>query len=256
MRVLVNGILSFGLVNVPVGVASVASRKETSFKTLCKQCGEPIKLVKTCPTHGADVETMRGFEYASGEYLVLTDEEIESAQGAQDKMIRLSSFAMSNNISPLLIEKNYWLAPNKVMGEAYWLLHDALLTQDAVGLGSCALWGKGTPCMVACHSPGLTLSTLFCADEIAQTDFQYNKSSVEAQKLAESLVRDSTKLFTLDGLRSGSRACVEALVQSKLAGMVFEPSAQDVTPVAKDDDVLEMLKASLAEQKPKRKVRA
>lgn len=256
MRNLVSAMLSFGLVNVPVGVASVASRKETSFKTLCKEDNKPIRMLKTCDECGTEPETVRGYEYASGQFVILTDEEIEEAKGESDKTIRITSFTANNAVAPVLIEKNYWLTPSRLMTDAYWLLFNALSLQDAVGVGSCALWGKETPCLIA-PAPflGLTLSPLFCADEVARTEFEPSEPSDEALGLLRSLVAENTKPFVFETLRSSSQDRLEALVSSKLAGLTIEPSV--ATPTAPTtDNLLESLKASLAETKPKGKVKA
>lgn len=256
MRNLVSAMLSFGLVNVPVGVASVASRKETTFKTLCKEDGKPIRMLKTCDECGTEPETVRGYEYASGQFVILTDEEIADAKGEGDKTIRITSFAENSAITPMLIEKNYWLQPSKLMTDAYWLLFNALSLQDAVGVGSCALWGKETPCLIA-PEPflGLKLSPLFCADEVARTEFEPSEPSDESLGLLRSLVAENTKPFVFNELRSESQERLEALVRNKITGLPLEPSVE-APAIPTTDNLLESLKASLAETKPKGKVKA
>src|SRR5215213_5827090 len=56
MRTIWNGSINFGLVNIPIGLAVAQQRKDTSFRTLHRECGTPIKQKRYCPLHERDVE--------------------------------------------------------------------------------------------------------------------------------------------------------------------------------------------------------
>ena len=74
MRTIWNGSISFGLVNIPVGLALAttpkAKQSDVSFRTLHRECKTPIRNKRWCPTHerevGAD-EIVKGWEVAKGE---------------------------------------------------------------------------------------------------------------------------------------------------------------------------------------------
>ena len=65
MRTIWNGSISFGLVNIPIGLAVATQRSDVAFRTLHRECGTPIKQKRWCPFHERDVEAdelVKGWE--------------------------------------------------------------------------------------------------------------------------------------------------------------------------------------------------
>src|SRR5205085_8346351 len=56
MRTIWNGSISFGLVNIPIGLALATQRSDIAFRTLHRECGTPIKQKRWCPLHEREVE--------------------------------------------------------------------------------------------------------------------------------------------------------------------------------------------------------
>ena len=91
MRTIWNGSISFGLVNIPVGLALATAPKarqsDVSFRTLHRECGTPIRNKRWCPTHerevGAD-EIVKGWEVAKGEFVIVEDADLEAIQQSDD----------------------------------------------------------------------------------------------------------------------------------------------------------------------------
>src|SRR5919199_1873731 len=76
MRTIWNGSISFGLVNIPVGMAlatkPAARQSDVSFRMLHRECGTPIKNKRWCPTHDREVsndEIVKGWEVAIGRFV-------------------------------------------------------------------------------------------------------------------------------------------------------------------------------------------
>ena len=59
MRTIWNGSISFGLVNIPVGLALATKSSDVAFKTLHRECGTPIKQKRWCPVHEREVGPTR-----------------------------------------------------------------------------------------------------------------------------------------------------------------------------------------------------
>src|SRR5438105_14114393 len=91
MRTIWNGSISFGLVNIPVGLALAtkpkARQSDVSFRTLHRECGTPIKQKRWCPVHerevGAD-ELVKGWEVAKGEFVIVEDADLEALERSSD----------------------------------------------------------------------------------------------------------------------------------------------------------------------------
>src|SRR5271154_7395622 len=87
MRTTWNGLISFGLVNIPVGLAPAtapsARASDVQFRQLHRECLTPIKQKRWCPFHDVEVgpdEIVRGWEVAKGEFLPIEDEELEAIE--------------------------------------------------------------------------------------------------------------------------------------------------------------------------------
>src|SRR5438552_13150862 len=85
MRTIWNGSISFGLVNIPVGLALAttpkANQSDVSFRTLHRECKTPIRQKRWCPTHEREVgpdEIVKGWEVAKGEFVVVEDADLEA----------------------------------------------------------------------------------------------------------------------------------------------------------------------------------
>ena len=100
MRTTWNGSISFGLVNIPVGLAPAtkpaARQTDVSFRMLHRECGTPIKQKRYCPLHQRDVEAdelVKGWEVAKGEFVLVEEADLEAiAQLDTSKAIEITSF--------------------------------------------------------------------------------------------------------------------------------------------------------------------
>ena len=102
MRTIWNGSISFGLVNIPVGLALAttpkAKQSDVSFRTLHRECKTPIRQKRWCPTHEREVgpdEIVKGWEVAKGEFVIVEDADLEAIQQHDDSR----SIAMSPSTS-------------------------------------------------------------------------------------------------------------------------------------------------------------
>ncbi len=75
-----NGVISFGMVSIPVKLYTATQSKDISFHLLHKECGTRLQQLRWCPEHERAVEwgeVVRGYEYAREEHVVMTDEDFE-----------------------------------------------------------------------------------------------------------------------------------------------------------------------------------
>jgi DNA end-binding protein Ku len=119
MRTIWNGSLSFGLVNIPVGLALATAPKarqsDVSFRTLHAECKTPIRQKRWCPTHDREVgpdEIAKGWEVAKGEFVIVDDADIEAIQLADDsRAIDINAFVPIEQVDPVFFDRTYYLAP-------------------------------------------------------------------------------------------------------------------------------------------------
>ena len=119
MRTIWNGSISFGLVNIPVGLAlatkPAARQSDVSFRTLHRECLTPIKQKRWCPTHEREVERdelVKGWEVSKGEFVVVEDADLEAIMEIDDsKAIAITRFVDASEVDPVYFDRTYYLAP-------------------------------------------------------------------------------------------------------------------------------------------------
>ena len=119
MRTTWNGSISFGLVNIPVGLAPAtkpaARQSDVSFRMLHRECGTPIKQKRWCPVHDREVasdEIVKGWEVAKGEFVMIEEADLEAIE-SQDtsRSIEIGSFVAIEDVDPIYFDRTYFLAP-------------------------------------------------------------------------------------------------------------------------------------------------
>src|SRR5438552_17842940 len=118
MRTTWNGSVSFGLVNIPVGLAPAtkpaARQSDVSFRLLHRECGTPIKQKRWCPVHERDVEAdelVKGWEVAKGEFVLVEESDLEAVALQRSQSIEILRFVELADVDPMYFDRTYYLAP-------------------------------------------------------------------------------------------------------------------------------------------------
>ena len=268
MRTTWNGSISFGLVNIPVGLApataSSARQSDVSFRLLHRTCLNPIKQKRWCPFHDVEVgpdEIVRGWEAAKGQFVPVEDDELEALeQHGTSHSIDVTRFVKAEDVDPVYFDRTYYLVPagTEAQRRPYALLLQAMREQGVVGIGSFVLAGKEKLAAVRPKGDALALETLFVAEDVKsqeEIDEAIASTSVKKEelKLAEQLISGLLGPFEPDEeLKSDYRTSLRELLEAKVEGReIAEPApAEPETPVI---DLMEALRASVAASKGSKK---
>src|SRR6476620_2262345 len=130
-RSIANATISFGLVSVPINIYSSAeSKASVSFNMLHKKCKGRLKQQYICPRDDNEVvtrdETVKGYEFAKDQYVVLTPEELKALEEKATSTIDVIEFVPLAEVDREYLEKVYYLGPVKGGDRAYRLLAAAL----------------------------------------------------------------------------------------------------------------------------------
>jgi DNA end-binding protein Ku len=272
MRTIWNGSISFGLVNIPVGLAlatkPAARQSDVSFRTLHRECGTPIKQKRWCPVHDREVERdelVKGWEVAKGEFVMVEDSDLEAIMQIDDsKTIDISRFVDVEQVDPVFFDRTYFLAPASTPAarRPYVLLLRAMQDTGKAALGRFVRQGAEHLCLIRARGDALLLETLFLAEDVnsaadieeAIADSEVKEPELElARQVIDSLVGE----FEPEELTSEYRADLRQMLEAKLAGEeIAKPEPVAETPVV---DLMEALKQSVAEvgeKKPAKRARA
>ena len=255
-RAIWTGVISFGMVSIPVKLYPATESKDISFHLLHKECHTRVKQLRWCPVHDEQVEwndTERGYEYAKGQYVVLTDEDFERLPLASKHTIELSAFVKAEEIDPIYYEKDYYLEPEEVGVKPYALLVRALTDKDLTAIAKIAIRQKEQLCALRAQDGVIVLETLLYPDEIRQ-DSRPSIGDVSVSDrelgLAYALVDAMEEPFEPEKYKDEYRNALMELIQAKLQGIEVA-EAPAATP-ARVGDLMAALKASVEAAKKRR----
>ncbi len=135
-RAIWSGSISFGLVNIPVKLYSAVSRKTVHFNQLDARTSARIKQKRVSADDGAEVpyeQIVKGYELASGAYVVITDDELAALDPKALRTIDIDEFVDLAEIDPIFYDSAYYLAPDKA-AKPYALLAEAMEESGKVGI--------------------------------------------------------------------------------------------------------------------------
>jgi DNA end-binding protein Ku len=267
MRTIWNGSISFGLVNIPVGMAlatkPAARESDVSFRMLHRECGTPIKNKRWCPTHDREVandEIVKGWEVAKGQFVVVEEADLEALSTADDsRTIEITRFVELAQVDPIYFDRTYFLAPAEAVAQRrpYVLLLEAMKETGTAAVGKFVRQGAEHFCLIRAKGDALALETLFLAEDVrSEAEIEAAVAELEVKEaeldLARQVIGSLASEFDPEELTSDYRRDLRALLEAKLAGeelAVPEPVAEKAPVV----DLMEALRASVAEAQEARK---
>jgi DNA end-binding protein Ku len=249
-----NATISFGLVSVPVNLYSSSESKATvSFNMLHKKCGGRLKQQYICPKDDNEVvdrtDTVKGYEFAKDQYVVLSTEELKSLEEKATGMIDVIEFVPLAKVDREYLEKVYYLGPDKGAERAYRLLAAALLDTGKAALGQYAARGNQHLVLLRPLNGVLVMEQLHYADEVRPTtEVTVPEGDVKPMELAlaKQLIDQTTnEEFEPGKYKDTVRERVLETIQRKIEG---QDITADITPESggKIIDLMDALKASLA----------
>src|SRR5918993_4547180 len=167
------GVLSFGLVAIPVRIHTATHSENASFHLLHKKCGSRVRNQYHCPVCNVVVERddlVRGFQHAKDQYVQLTEEELDSLEAEANKNIDLKEFIPLASVDPIYFENTHYLGADKGGEKPYRLLADAMAKSGRVAVAELVSRGKEQLVLIRPYRKGLVLHTMYHADEVR--DFQ------------------------------------------------------------------------------------
>jgi DNA end-binding protein Ku len=268
MRTTWNGSISFGLVNIPVGLAPAtkpaARQSDIAFRTLHRECGTPIKQKRWCPVHDREVgadEIVKGWEISKGEFVMVEDADLEAiAQQDNSRSIDIRRFVELAEVDPIYFDRTYFLVPANAAAQRrpYVLLLRAMHETGMAALGRFVLAGKEKFGLIRPRGDALVLETVFLAEDVfSQAEIEEAVAETDVREpeldLARQVIASLEGEFDPEELTSDYRRDLKAMLEAKLTGKeIARPEPAPEAPVV---DLMEALKRSVEEAK-ERKERA
>lgn len=143
MRAIWKGAISFGLVNIPVGLYSATKPSdEVKFRLLRDSDRSPIRYKRIAEADDKEVpweHIVKGYEFDKDQIVVLTKDDLERVNIKSTQSVDIREFVDLDEIDPMFFDEPYFLAPEKGGDKAYALLRDALKRANKVGVAKVVL---------------------------------------------------------------------------------------------------------------------
>jgi DNA end-binding protein Ku len=247
MRAIWKGAVSFGLVNVPVRLYSATENHDVQFRQVHREDGGRIKYQRICSIDGEQVsydDIAKGYETEDGQMVVLTDEDLADLPTRSSREIAVEKFVPSDQIDPMLLDKSYYLEPDKAATKPYALLRDALRAADRMAIVTVSIRARMTIAVLRVRDDVIVMQTMLWPDEIRSPDFANLGEDTEAKPaelaMANMLVESLAGDYEPGGYEDDYQVAVESLVKAKLEGGEVQEA-----PAAKESggEVVDLLAA-------------
>jgi DNA end-binding protein Ku len=256
-RAIWKGSISFGLVNIPVGLYAAETRDEIRFKMLDKKTMSPIHYKRVSEETTKEVaweETVRGYEFSPGQFVVLSDEDLKRAAPEATQTIDIVDFVDLEDISPLYFDKPYYLGPDKKGSKAYALLRETLRRTGKVGIAKVVIRTRQYLAAVVARGDVITLELLRFAHELRapeEIDVPRGKEGVSDREIdmAERLVEGMVSAWDPEKYKDDYREALMEMIDKRVEAGQLE-SSPEPAPKPKEArsnvvDLMALLKQSV-----------
>ncbi|GAA4631757.1 Ku protein [Actinoallomurus vinaceus] len=251
MRSIWKGAISFGLVTIPVKLYSATEQRDVAFHQVHREDAGRIRYKRVCTKDGEEVpysDIAKGYELATGEIVVLTDEDFAELPLSTSRRIDVLQFTPEEQVDPIYFNKTYYLEPDAQGVKPYILLRDALEDSGKVAVVKVALRQRESLATLRVRDGVFVLETMLWPDEIREADFPFLEEDVDVRaqelQMAASLIDTMTGDFEPADYNDRYREALEAVIEAKVEGReVVAPEAEEEVPAAAD--LLSALRASV-----------
>jgi DNA end-binding protein Ku len=266
------GSISFGLVNIPVKLYSTSDNsKEFSFNQLDNK-NHKIQYKKWCPIEDREVpysELKKGYQISKDNYVVIEKEDLDKIKMKTTQSIDIKEFVDSKDLDPLLIEKSYYVGPEKnkkngTIDKAYTLFSRVINETNKIAIGKVVLKDREHLVALRAYQRGIVMHQLRYIDELKPVDevegmdgssssSSFQQPSIDSKELSlgKTLVESlSNKEFDISQYSDEYTKQLDKIIKTKATG---KDTVSNTLSKNQDEDVsknlLEALKASLQQQK-------
>jgi DNA end-binding protein Ku len=256
MRSMWKGGISFGLVMIPVRLYAATEQKDISFRQVHRADSGRIKFRRVCSVCDEEVpyeDIAKGYELATGEIVLIDDDDLADLPLPTTKAIEVLQFAPAEQLDPILFNRSYYVEPEAAGARAYVLLRDALEQSGRVAVAQVALRQRESLATLRSREGVLVLETLLWPDEVRPAVFPFLEQDIEVRPqeltMAASLIDSMTADFDPDAYHDGYREALIEVIEAKIAGHELTQPAPLEIAAGPTTSLADALRASLAAAK-------
>jgi DNA end-binding protein Ku len=258
------GSISFGLVNIPIGLYPATRKEDLKFRLLRKTDLSPVNYKRVAEKDGKEVpwdQIVKGYEYEKGKYIVLKEEDFQRVDLEATQTVDIQDFVDQDEIDPIFFYKPYYLEPQKGGDKAYVLLRDSLKDKKKVGIAKVVIKTREYLAGVKPEDGALVLELMHFADELVDTSKLDIPKKVEVGKrelnMATALIDSMSAKWDPAKYKDDYREALMEVIEEKVeaGGKEIEEKPKKAPKPTKVIDLVKVLQQSL-EQSASRTGRA
>lgn len=246
-----SGVISFGMVSIPVKLYSTVDTTKAIHFNMLRKDGARLKQQYVSASDGELVEKedrVKGYEFSKGQYVLFTSEEMKAMDAKSTNEIEIAEFVPAEEVNAIYVEKVNYLGPDKGAARSYHLLAEAMRKTGKSALAKYAARGKCYLVMIHPLDEGLVMIQLRHEEEMrkfSEVEIPDSEIKQEELELAIQLVEQvSTDSFQPEKYTDDVRQHMLEMIDRKVNGQEIVV-AQEEHEEAKIIDIMEALKASL-----------
>jgi DNA end-binding protein Ku len=254
------GVISFGLVAVPVRMYSATREHEVSFHQFQQGTSDRIRYQRVNERTGKEVDyadIVRGADVGGGQHVILDPDELDSIAPGRSRSLEIHAFVDLDEIDPIFYQKAYYLGPGgEETNRTYALLRDAMTDANRAAIGTLVMRGKEYLTAIRADGDVLVLQTMYFADEVRTADDLADipgkvKLKPTELSMASQLIDSMTSAWKPEEYRDTYTDRVNELIDAKKAGeeITETEAAPEATNVT---DLMEVLRRSVEDARSRR----
>ena len=191
---------------------------------------------------------MRGYEYESGRFVIINEEDLEKIPDERTRTIDIIDFVSLEEIDPLYFDKTYYLAPGEAGEKPYSLLRQAMAETGKIAVAKVVIRNKESLAVVRGYQDYLVMETIFYPDEIRNPTqlpgFDKKMNLVDNElKMARELIENLATVFDPEKYTDEYRKKLMEMIHAKIEGEQI--AIPEVAGKGKVVDLMDALKASV-----------
>jgi DNA end-binding protein Ku len=248
------GVISFGMVVIPVKMYVATEPRSISFHLLHKKCLTRPRQVLHCEhdqEYITSKDTVRGYEYAKDQFIVLDENDFKKVPVKTAHSISIQGFVESSEIDSIYYQSSHYLEPEDLGARPFALLKEVLNRSHQVGIAKVTFQRREHLCALRPLDNIMVLNTMYYHDEIVnRKELNPPQQKLENNELemAASLVKAMSVSFHPEKYKDDYRTALKSLVEAKLKGVEIKTPEAPRTEIP---DLMAALKASLEAAKKK-----
>ncbi len=244
------GAIQFGLVTIPVKLyTATESDYAIRFNMLHETDLSRIQMKVWCPEDEKVIsrgETVKGYEYAPDQYVVITDEDLDKVPLKTVRSIEIEQFAPRDATTAehsKFTRQAYFIEPDKIGRKAFYLLREVLTERNLTAICKVVIRDREALAALDPFESTMLLTTLHWPDEIRSAreldlpaeEFEFKPAELT---MAEQLVEAMTETFDPSRYKDEYREALLQVIEAKIEGQEIAAPA----PVEESTSLVDLMK--------------